>query len=84
MAQVEPILYKLVDLANDPVEGFYYGSQLTRTNQPAPDSYFFVKKILGHKIERGIKKYLVKFLFYPDKFNEYVPESNLTSDFTKI
>lgn len=65
LGQVQPTLYKLVDLANDPVEGFYYGSQLTSASEPTPNSYFFVEKILGHKIIRGEKLYLVKFLFYP-------------------
>jgi hypothetical protein len=62
---VQPTIYKLVDLANDPVEGFYYSAQLTKASVPTPDSYFFVEKILGHKFQNGVKKYLVKYLFYP-------------------
>jgi hypothetical protein len=37
-----------------------------------------VEKILGQKIIKKKKFFLVKFLFYPAKFNQYVSESNVT------
>ena len=62
----------------DKVEGHYYFEQLTKA--PTPDytqDFFLVEKVLGEKLVRGKKYFLVKFLFYPNKFNEYVPEENL-------
>jgi hypothetical protein len=64
----------------DKVPGHYYKEQLTRA--PTPNyqkDFFFVEKILGEKIFRKKKYYLVKFLYYPSKFNEYVPAENFKS-----
>ena len=62
----------------DKVEGHFYKEQLTKA--PAPNykkDFFFVEKILTHKKIAGKKYFLVKFLYYPNKFNEYVPAENL-------
>ena len=77
-AEIIPVLYKLIDLNKDPVEGHYYREQLTKAPAPKPSDYFFVEKILGQKKIKGVEHYLVKYLYYPNKFNQYVPKSNLT------
>ena len=60
------------------VAGSYYKEQLVKTEKPDYKKNFFeVEKILSSKIVRGKKYFLVKFLYYPSKFNEYVPEENL-------
>ena len=64
----------------DKVPGHFYKDQLTKA--PKPDyqnDFFFVEKVLGEKTVRGKKYFLVKYLYYPSKFNEYVPAENLTS-----
>lgn len=61
----------------DKVPGHFYREQLTPA--PTPEyqkDFFLVEKILGQKILKGKKFFLVKFLYYPSKFNQYVPESN--------
>jgi hypothetical protein len=76
-ANVLPPIYSLVDLMNDPVPGHFYAAQLTKA--PIPNykkDFFLVEKILGEKSVRGKKYFLVKFLFYPSKFNEYIPAEN--------
>jgi hypothetical protein len=73
----EPPLYKLKDLLNDEVPGFYYEAQLTKAPDPNYKKDFFeVEKVLGTKTIKGKKFYLVKYLYYPPKFNQYVPEEN--------
>ena len=65
--------------------GHYYKEQLTKA--PKPDyqkDFFFVEKILGEKKVKGKKYYLVKYLYYPSKFNEYVPAENLTTNLWAI
>ena len=69
-------MYKLTDLLKDKVPGQFYKEQLTKSPPPKPSDYFFVEKILGKKKIRGVQHYLVKYLFYPNKFNQYVPASN--------
>ena len=62
----------------DKIEGHFYQEQLTKA--PVPDykkDFFFVEKILHEKQTKGQKYYFVKFLYYPSKFNQYVPAKNL-------
>ena len=79
-----PVLYSLIDLQKKPVEGYYYKAQLTKTEKPKDNNYFFVEKILGHKVVDKKKYYLVKFLYYDDRFNEYVLESDITQNYKDI
>jgi hypothetical protein len=77
---VLPPIYSLVDLMKDKVPGHFYAEQLTKA--PVPDykkDFFLVEKILSEKTIKGKKYYLVKFLFYPSKFNEYVLATNITT-----
>ena len=69
-------MFKVVDLMKDPVQNFYYRQQLTKSPPPKDTDYFFVEKILGEKKIRGEDCYLVKYLYYPAKFNQYVPKKN--------
>ena len=62
----------------DKVPGHYYFEQLTKA--PVPDyksDFFLVEKIISKKVVRRKVFYLVKFLYYPSKFNQYIPEKNL-------
>jgi AAA+ superfamily predicted ATPase len=62
----------------DSYPGNYYEKQLTRA--PTPNfkhDFFSVEKVLGQKTVKNKKYFLVKFLFYPSKFNQYIPEENL-------
>ncbi len=81
-ASVYPPLFSLIDLMKDPVPGFYYKEQLTLA--PKPDfkkDFFAVEKILK-KVKRKNKVFfLVKYLFYPSKFNQFIPEENLKGKF---
>ena len=64
----------------DKVPGHYYLEQLTKA--PAPNyknDFFLIENILSKKVVRGKTYYLVKFLYYPSKFNQYIPEENLKS-----
>jgi hypothetical protein len=77
-ASVLPPLYSLIDLMKDKVPGHFYFEQLTKA--PTPDyksDFFLVEKIINSKTVKGKKYYLVKFLYYPSKFNQYIPEENL-------
>ena len=77
LAQIEPVMFKLVDLMKDKVEGQFYREQLTKAPAPKASDYFFVEKILGKKKIKGVDHFLVKYLYYPNKFNQYVPSANL-------
>ena len=77
-AGVLPPLFSLIDLMKDPYPGHYYKEQLTKA--PKPDfkkDFFFVEKVLSEKKIKGKKYFLVKYLYYPSKYNQFVPEENL-------
>jgi hypothetical protein len=76
-SEKSPPIFKLNDLLNDPVSGFYYREQLTKSPAPKSSDYFFVEKILSQKKINGKKHFLVKYLYYPNKFNQFIPEENL-------
>ena len=62
----------------DKVQGQFYEKQLLLA--PTPDykkDFFLVEKIIQEKNIRGQKYFLVKFLYYPSKFNQYVPAKNI-------
>ena len=62
----------------DKVPGHYYFEQLTKAPKPDYKSDFFlVETILDTKTVRGKKYYFVKFLYYPSKFNQFIPVENL-------
>ncbi len=73
-----PALYFLRDLMKDNVSGSFYREQLVKSEKPDYKTNFFeIESILGSKTVKGKKYFLVKFLYYPSKFNQYVPQENL-------
>ena len=78
LAQVESPLYTLVDLKGDKFGGFFYSWQLTKTEKPDyKKNFFLVEKILDEKMLKGVKYLKIKYLYYPSKFNEWVPSYNI-------
>jgi AAA+ superfamily predicted ATPase len=61
---------------NDPVPGNYYRQQLVKSPAPNGNTDFFVEKILKKKRANRRTLYLVKYLYYPDKFNQWIPAEN--------
>ena len=77
-ALINPPLFSLQDLMKDKVPGHFYKEQLLKTEKPNfAQNFFEVEKVLKEKTIKGKKFYLVKFLYYPSKFNEYIPEENM-------
>ncbi len=71
-------MYSLVDLMKDKVSGHFYKEELT----PAPTinykkKFFEVEKILKKKTVKRKLFYYVKYMFYPQKFNQWIPAGNL-------
>ncbi len=72
-----PVLYKLEDLKEEPIQGFFYKEQLTKTKPPDNAKTFHVEDILAEKEINGEPYIYVKYLHYPAKFNEWIPEANM-------
>ena len=66
-----PVTYKLVDLQGEKVTGSFYEQEL----QKAKQEIFRIEKIIRRDYKK--KSALVKWKGYPDKFNSWVPLSEL-------
>ena len=66
-----PIIYKLRDLANEPVDGTFYEDELQKVKKP---TFFRIEKILKSRKRGRTKEILVKWMGYPDSFNSWVNE----------
>ena len=69
-----PTIYFLEDLEGESIKGIFYREELIPTTPP--ESYEI--DIIRSKIVAGRKKYLVKRRGYPDKFNSWIDESQIT------
>ena len=69
-----PTIYFLEDLQGEPLKGAFYREELIPTTPPTTYEIDIIKS----KIVSGRKKYLVKWRGYPDKFNSWIDESQLT------
>jgi len=75
ISDVNPPLFELVDLQQDPVPGKYYRQQLTKSPPPKAENYFFVENVLKQRKVHGKTEYFVKFLYYPrENMNQFLDD----------
>ncbi|WP_375669948.1 DDE-type integrase/transposase/recombinase, partial [Bartonella sp. CL29QHWL] len=73
-----PIVYKLEDYQKEEIQGYFYEEELSYV--PNPDQLEYkIEKILRYKTSKGKKYGLVKWKGYSDKFNEWLPVSQIKS-----
>jgi len=77
ISDISPPLFELIDLEKSPVLGRFYKQQLTKSPPPTSEDYFFIEKILKERKVKGRKEYYVKYLYYPNKFNQWIPSTNI-------
>lgn len=69
-------VYELIDYANQPIDGFFYEEELNpviKTN----DTEYIVERIVGTTGRGKNKKYLIKWVGYPESMNSWIPASDL-------
>ncbi|XP_056004157.1 uncharacterized protein LOC125662183 [Ostrea edulis] len=69
-------VYKVQDLADDPIEGTFYQSELQKVVK-SEDVAYRVEKILKRRRRGKTKEVFVKWEGWPKKFNSWIPESSL-------
>lgn len=63
---------------NDAVPGHFYKEELTvAPNVNHKKHYFEVEDILKKKLIKNKLYFYVKYMFYPKKFNQWIPAENL-------
>ncbi len=73
-----PALYSLEDLMNDKVPGHFYKEELTLAPTVNYNKHFFeVEEVLKKKKIKKKLHFFVKYLYYPKKFNQWIPADNI-------
>lgn len=72
----DPPVYRIKDLLDEPVLGTFYAQELQKVK---PKSEFPVERVISKRSRKGHLEYLVKYKGYPQKFNQWLPASNLFS-----
>jgi hypothetical protein len=67
-----PVTYRIKDLQDESVVGSFYERELQKANQ---EVYIF--EVIRRRTKNGIKEVYVKWRGYPDKFNQWIPESDV-------
>ena len=71
----DPPVYKLKDYAGEELKGTFYEKELQKVIKS--DDVYEVEKILKKRGRGKNVQYLVKWLGYPNKFNSWVPASQI-------
>ena len=69
-------VYKLKDDAGEILDGTFYEAELQKVNKE--DDVCRVEKGLHKRKRKGVVEYFVKWKVYPDKFNSWVAESDIS------
>lgn len=73
----DPPVYKLTDCAGELLKGTFYEPELQKVII-GKNKMFKIEKIMDRKISRGKKQVFVKWLGWPEKFNSWVSEKDIT------
>ncbi|CAL1300469.1 unnamed protein product [Larinioides sclopetarius] len=71
-----PSVYRVKDLLGEPVLGTFYLQELQKVKLKET---FPVEKILKKRTKKKRLEYFVKFKGYPNKFNQWIPASSISS-----
>ena len=72
----KPFVYKLSDLMDEELDGYFYEQELSYVPNP-DDIEYKIEKVIRRKTVKGKKMALVKWKGYSDKFNEWLPASEI-------
>lgn len=70
-------LYKIRDLQGEEIQGTFYGKELQKVIFDNTKTYKIEKILKRKKLVNGSVKLFVKWRGYPDKFNEWINETDL-------
>jgi len=74
----KPRVYHLMDQAGETIDGTFYEPELVKVIKDE-DAVHKIEKVLKTRTRKGVKEVLVKWLGYPNKFNQWIPKSDLVS-----
>ena len=76
--------FYLQDWDAEPVVGHWYANELQLVDPDDPTATpeaFLVETVLKRRTRKGIREVFVKWLGWPEKYNGWIPESDVTQTF---
>jgi hypothetical protein len=70
-----PPRYKIIDLKRESIAGTFYEQELHTAHIP---DVFRVEKVLKRRVRDNKREALVRWQGYPDKFNQWIPQEDLS------
>ena len=70
---MEVIMYEIKDLLDEPIIGAFYEDELSAVNDP---KVYKIDKVIKRKKINGEMQYLVSWIGYGPKFNQWIPEAD--------
>ena len=80
--QTNPPTYSLKDYDDEKIEGTFYDTEVQKVIKM--DDIYKIEKILKTRRRGRVKEYLVKWKGYPDKFNSWVNEKDMSEKYIRI
>ncbi|XP_054711451.1 uncharacterized protein LOC129221040 [Uloborus diversus] len=71
-----PPVYRVKDLLGESIQGTFYSQELQKVKLKED---YTIEKILKKRVRKNKTEYFVKFRGYPEKFNQWITASNLSS-----
>ena len=71
-------LYHLIDFNGDEISGSFYKDELQKITAD-PTGVYKIEKVLRHRKYKGKKQFLVRWLFWPPKYDTWVDASELST-----
>ncbi|RWS18111.1 uncharacterized protein B4U80_00885 [Leptotrombidium deliense] len=69
-------LYKLKDYEGENIKGTFYEAEVQKVSEPKS---FRLENILERRKRKGKIEYFVKWLGYPEKFNQWIPSTDIVN-----
>ena len=70
-------MYKIKDFQNELIKGNFYESELQKVSKDE-DALWFIEKKLRRRQKNGEIQWLVKFDGWSDRYNQWIPEKDIT------
>ena len=71
-----PTTFVLKDLLDEEISGTFYQQEIQKVSE-STEPIYRIEKVIRQKKTKGITKYFVKWLGYPDKFNSWIEDKDL-------
>ena len=71
-------MYRLKDFSNESIKGNFYESELQKVDKDE-DSLWFIEKQIKKRKRNGKIQWYVKFEGWPDKYNQWIDETEITT-----